>query len=499
MCTKKLLKNKINYYFGIFVASLFFFGCSYANAATLQINSNSNTLSAGETATLYVVLNSEGVAVNNAEATISFPTTLFDVVSISKVGSVFSLWVEEPYFSNASGVISFNGGVPTPGFNGSQGPVVSIVVRAKSTGQANFAFASAAVRANDGLGTDVLNGQKGKVLSVAPKEDLVLPEPPKPEVITTPASSAVTLQITSPTHISQELWYRDTSPLFRWKIPPGVDSVQTGIYNNTGGSPRVTYTPAIDEKSVKDLEDGIWYFKVRARKDAKWGPISTYIARIDNAIPVKNSVNFSYDDNKKNVEINADIIDETSGIEYYEIYVNDILLKKVSSSEFNNGNYNLPVDIPGNNTVKLVAVDRAGNSVESIGAFNASPSAPAPSETDASTLSVKGPILVTVGSVSVPVFYAATIIILLAIILIMIAFYFGRQYSKLQHKFKVRSALVKGDSGKVLLLLKKRLEKHLEILQQTRHNRILSKEEREIKEAIEGDLDEVDKALGEEK
>ena len=65
------------------------------------------------------------------------------------------------------------------------------------------------------------------------------------------------------------------------------------------------------------------------------------------------------------------------------------------------------------------------------------------------------------------------------------------------HKLKMRTALVKGDNSKILHLLKKRLQKHLEILQNTRHGRILTKEEKEIKEAIEGDLDEVDKAIGE--
>ena len=65
------------------------------------------------------------------------------------------------------------------------------------------------------------------------------------------------------------------------------------------------------------------------------------------------------------------------------------------------------------------------------------------------------------------------------------------------HKLKMRTALVKGDNSKILHLLKKRLQKHLEILQNTRHGRILTMEEKEIKEAIEGDLDEVDKAIGE--
>ena len=73
----------------------------------------------------------------------------------------------------------------------------------------------------------------------------------------------------------------------------------------------------------------------------------------------------------------------------------------------------------------------------------------------------------------------------------------GHHYSRLKHKLKMRTALVKGDNSKVLSILKKRLERHLEILQHTRHDRILTKEEKEVKEAVEGDLDEVDKAIGE--
>jgi len=483
-------KNKKMYFTTLFVTALFLFGYGSASAATLKINSNSAILSSGETATLNVVLNSEGIAVNNAEATITFPSELFDILSISKAGSIFSLWVEEPYFSNSSGVITLNGGVPTPGFNGSNGPVVSIVVRAKKNGQAEFVFSSAAVRANDGLGTDVLSNKQGKIITVADKEKPVVEEVPAP------APSAVTLQITSPTHPNQDQWYKDIDPIFRWTVPSGVDAIQTTIDNSAGELPHVTYIPTIKEKSVKDLKDGIWYFKVRARKGGNWGPVSTYIARIDNTIPEKKDVAFSYDDNKKILNIKAQITDETSGLDHYEIYINDILIKKVPSTEFIDGSYNLEFKTPGDNTIKLVAIDRAGNSVESLGDFHTtemvSPELAEPATSDER-------LLITIGSFTAPVIYIAILIIALVILLVLSAFYFGRHYNKLHRKFKVRAALDKGDHNKVLSLLKKRLEKHLEILQRTRHNRILSKEEKDIKVAIEGDLDEVDRALEEEK
>src|SRR3989338_1484200 len=125
----KRLKNKRLYYPAIFVATLFFFGYGNASASTLQINSNSATLPPGSIMTLSVILNSEGVAINNAEAKIIFPTDLLEVVSINKGNSIFSFWVEEPTYSNLTGTITFNGGIPTPGFNGSSGTVISIVVK----------------------------------------------------------------------------------------------------------------------------------------------------------------------------------------------------------------------------------------------------------------------------------------------------------------------------------------------------------------------------------
>lgn len=488
MVFKEIINNKTAYCATIFALGFFLFGYSTASATTLRIDSNSATLSPGSIATLSVVLNSEGIAINNADAKIVFPADLLEVVSISKSNSIFSLWVEEPTYSNIAGNITFNGGIPAPGFNGSFGTAISVVVKAKKAGQADIIFSDAAVRANDGLGTNVLTTKTGKTISIVAKEEPVIKEAPKPEAV----SSVVALQITSPTHPSQELWYKDNSPIFRWKVPTGVTAIQTGIDNNTSGSPRVTYSPVINEKTVKDLEDGIWYFKARARKDGEWGPISTYIARIDNTAPKKNDVTFVYDDVKKGLNINADIIDETSGLDYYEIYINGSLLKKVLPKEFADGNYSLAVNIPGDNTVKLVAVDRAGNSVEASGYFKATakvePKEPA---------SKKEPLLITIGSFTTPVIYFVVSLLLVITILMLGAFEFGRRYNKLRNKRKVRAALGDGDHTKILLLFKKRLEKHLEIFQNTRHNRVLSKEEKDMKEAIESDLDEVDQAIEE--
>lgn len=514
------INNKIVHNFAIILFSISFFSIGNVNAATLQINSNTTSLSPGGIMTLSVNLNSEGVAINNAEAKIVFPSDLLEIISVSKSSSIFSLWVEEPAYSNITGIITFNGGVPTPGFTGSQGSVLSIVVKAKSAGQADFVFADAAVRANDGLGTDVLTGKTGKKITIANKNSSISDNFSTPSTSTqlsiqtqtqTSTVSVPTLQITSATHPSQDFWYKDNSPHYKWKIPTGVDAVQTIIGKNSSSLPRVTYSPAITEKLVQDLGDGVWYFKIRGRKSGKLGPVSTYIVQVDRTSPKNREVTFSYDDTKKILDIKADIIDETSGLDYFDIYINDILIKKLPASEFVNGNYQIFVDNPGDNTVKLVAVDHAGNSKESLGSFKAkaveeqvqaqtqavaSPSQPIVQQPEM-LKSTNKTFLVTIGSFTIPVVYFIAIIISTILILVVAAFRVGLNYGKSSDKFVLHKSSAKGDNINILLLLRRNLEERLEMLQQTRHNRILSNEEKNLRESIEVDLDEIDRAIEE--
>jgi hypothetical protein len=157
-------KTKVAFF--VLILSSIFFSTSLAQAAVLQISPSNVDLTVGKTTTLSVLVNSAGVAINNAEATIAFPSDLLEVLSVSKAGSVFNLWVEEPSFSNTTGRISFSGGIPTPGFSGASGKVISFVVRGKKAGNASFDFSSAAVRADDGLGTDVLSSNLASTATI---------------------------------------------------------------------------------------------------------------------------------------------------------------------------------------------------------------------------------------------------------------------------------------------------------------------------------------------
>ncbi len=550
-----------------------------ASAASLRIQASSAMVTAGNIMTFTVLANSEGIAVNNVEAKIVFPKDMLEIVSISKSGSEFSLWVEEPSFSNSSGIITFNGGVPTPGFSGSSGTVVSFVARAKKSGQAELIFSDAAIRANDGFGTDILSSKQGKLITIISSEDPEKTEPaPKPAEIApaapVPANQGAGLQLSSPTHPNQDQWYKDNSPTYRWNIS-GSSAIQTGLDSSASGVPRVTYSPAISEKKVADLEDGVWYFKVRSQKSGSWGPVSTYIVRIDTTAPqLQEEAVFSYDNASKILSIQAEVQDITSGIDKYEIYINDTLAKTVSAKEFDSGKYGFEVRSSGYTRVKLLAIDRAGNSLSSEGSFVGTGEAtldvdPVPKMISASDILYiggkaespnssivvhiesengksivvrtsldsnngfavrvpnlpKGKYKIGIDLVSGEQVLASTqaytevvdgqlitwmnhaypasralIGLVLALVLLgALGYLLGFRNSRSVHRIRLRTLLTEGDNSKAFNLLKQRLERHLEVLQETRHERVLTRVEKEIKSAIEGDLDEVDGIIASQK
>ena len=171
------------------ILSLFFFlsFSGEAEAAILYFSPSSGSYSVGNILNVNVLVNTQNASINNADAVINFPVALLEVVSISKSGSIFTLWVEEPFFSNSSGLISFNGGLPTPGYNGGAGKLINITFRIRNPGTASLVFPSGAVRANDGYGTNVLGVLGTASFSFALSEPVVPVPTPTPIPVVIPS------------------------------------------------------------------------------------------------------------------------------------------------------------------------------------------------------------------------------------------------------------------------------------------------------------------------
>lgn len=166
----------------ILFSILFFPGGVFAD--TLSISPAAGIYSKGQTFSVRITVTS-GQAVNAVSAALTFPTDKLQVASVSKIGSILNLWVEEPSFSNTNGTVSLEGVVPNPGFAGSNGSVLTINFRAVGDGVANLRFASGSLLANDGYGTNILRNRGTASYTINPASPAPEPveEAPAPSFI----------------------------------------------------------------------------------------------------------------------------------------------------------------------------------------------------------------------------------------------------------------------------------------------------------------------------
>ncbi len=336
-----------------------------ADAATLSFSPASGEYAVSKNLSVSVYVSSVDQVMNAASGVITFPQDKLEVTSLSKAGSIFSLWVQEPTFSNSEGKVNFEGIVLNPGFTGATGKAITINFRTKAPGSAVINFSSGSVLANDGNGTNILTNLGNAQFSLGGATPTV-PESTTPSAVSGAPSAP---QISSPTHPDSNKWYAQKDAKFTWSVPPGATDVRLLVGKIPRAIPTVIYTPAISKKEVTNLTDGIWYFNVQLRNAKGWGEISHFRSQVDTAKPIRFDISEVPRTNL--TEPKAKFIfsakDDTSGIDHYEIRIDG------SSSEVwnDNGSHNYETAVlkPGKHTLIAEAVDKAGNSLTSSAEF----------------------------------------------------------------------------------------------------------------------------------
>lgn len=334
----------------------------FSQAAILGVQSLSAQVAPGKNFTLRVSVNTQGKTINNAEAVVRFPTDLVQVVSVNS-GGIFSLWVEPPAFSNSGGTISFNGGVPNPGYVGS-GQILTATFKAKKAGTAKFTLSGAAVRENDGLGTNILTGQgTGSILIIDEKT----PEPEKkPSDKTEPEPilnlSAVT--ITSVTHPDSNSWYNVPQAIFAWTLPSGVSATQTSLDQNPEGIPTILRRPAIRTITIDSLKTGVWYFHARYLIDKTWSKTATYKIQVDTVPPERLEVSTKTNESGNLVAVMS-AADKDSQIANYTVQI-DSQLPLTVPALIGETTLVLPPVAVGTHSLNVNVFDKAGNSLTKV-------------------------------------------------------------------------------------------------------------------------------------
>jgi hypothetical protein len=362
-----VFKNKIKK-IGKFalVFTLFFSLLSHtAIAANLSLNPVSGEKNKGETFTVSVNVSSTDEPMNAAEATITFPTNLLQVVSISKTDSIIDFWAQEPSFSNASGSVKFEGVALTPGFTGSSGKILTINFKGKIEGLADVKITNPSVFANDGFGTSILKSVSGatfKIVSALPQkpETINVKELPKAtegeEVACDPGAI-----IYSPTHPGQ-IWRKENTAVFSWDAGTDVVASRIAFDRNSNTEPDVVSKPAIVEKKYENLADGVWYFHLSLQDNSGWSQPEHFKIEIDQTAPtIKLSEIPRSDLTDPKPVLSLNVSDKTSCVKEFNIVVDG---EKVDYNKLPDGNLELQTLDPGQHEVLVTVYDHAGNQNE---------------------------------------------------------------------------------------------------------------------------------------
>ncbi len=401
---------------------LVFFGTAkMADAANLYLSPSSGSYQVDKTFSVSIFVSSPDQAMNAASGAISFSSDKLEITSLSKSGSIFSLWVQEPNFSNSAGTINFEGIVMNPGFTGTSGKIITINFKTKNGGQAILNFSSASILANDGQGTNILSSLGGAKFDItAPVSEEPTPavkEPATEKTVSAPVTPASAVLeetalsakesntppapiVTSPTHPDQGKWYANNNPEFSWKLPAGVNGMSIYLSQSPTSNPGPVSDGFFSSKSYENIDDGVWYFHIRLRNAYGWGSISHYRFQIDTEPPAPFAIEFidGREIEKPQARITFNTTDALSGIDYYNIEYGTNNSLKVSASEIVPPNpYTLPALPVGRQQIKITAFDKAGNSTVASDEFIIKPIA-APEITDYPRKLAGGGTLNTVGN-----------------------------------------------------------------------------------------------------
>jgi len=162
---------------------VFLFLPCFASAAILSVDPSNGIYEVGDRIIVKIIATSNDIQFNAVSSSILFPSSIFEIESISKTNSVLDFWVTEPVFSKNFNTVKFEG-ISLGGFKGFTGTVITIALRAIKVGSGEVTFQNGHILANDGQGTDITGNLTGASFIVKEALPESLPSTIKKEKIT---------------------------------------------------------------------------------------------------------------------------------------------------------------------------------------------------------------------------------------------------------------------------------------------------------------------------
>lgn len=365
-----LLRGQWVLYLLVISIVAFFLSPQYSRAADLSLTPATGSVSAGQKLSVQVVVDPSGDSVNASDGTITFDKSLLSVDSVTKDGSVFSLWTADPSFSNTEGTINFSGGTPTAFSN--KGKIMTVVFKGKAPGSATISFSKASILAADGKGTDVYKTGNSATLTVteaasAPAEESTTDA--TSEESTSDGATPLAPIITSSSHIKPDSWYATSTAVFLWQLPADATSVRTLLSDKDNDIPKIALKgSATSTLTVTGIKDGVSYFYVQLKNDFGWGEVGKIIVHVDTVPPLDFNVALQEPGSDGGpVKFTFKTDDQLSGLDHYELVIGTSSPLIIRAQDVSDGSYPVPPQGGGLQHVTIRAFDKAGN-VKEVGA-----------------------------------------------------------------------------------------------------------------------------------
>jgi len=315
--------------------------------ATLDITPANSTATVGDLVELQFLLNTDGVAANATEASLTFPTSLLEIQSVTKQ-TLFSYWPDDPVYSNVAGTLFFSGGLPHPGYNGTDGNLVTVRVLTTAVGTAQLCESSVIITADTDAGSDISSGTTCATIVISSVSPALPPDIPT---------------VTSSTHPDETQTYANNDPSFEWILDAGVTGFSYVLDQVSNTIPDDISEGTDTTINYVDVADGRWYFHIKAENENGWGDVTHYQVRIDTVLPsVIATFLYGNDTTDTTPDMLVKAEDNGSGITKIELVIDGG--SAIDITAFNGSTYTFLELVIGTHTVVIRAYDAAGNVVE---------------------------------------------------------------------------------------------------------------------------------------
>jgi len=332
----------------------------------------------GDTFTIDVIAYPNGELIDTARAIVEFDDDILEL-QYYELGSLFPNVAPGNYVDNSDGFVSMGGYLKGTQASTS-GVFATIAFKSKLAGSSSLSFVEGTKMISIGEEKIDLSrsGQATIYVSAVAIEDIpeylaVMTEIELPgestveidEVTGEEVEVASGLRIVSLSHTNQNIWQALNNVEMQWGITgaPTVEIVEysTSFDKEPQADPGSVHVTADTNVSIEGVEDGVWYFHIKALlANGSFTDPAHYRILIDTEAPnpIVPVLDFETIEAGKGVYLRFRTTDQTSGIDHYEIGLDDQLYA-TSTNEM------LVKDLQsGKYPIVVTAYDRAGNSIE---------------------------------------------------------------------------------------------------------------------------------------